>query len=292
MDPELGRHEKKGELVEKSNAIMLARKYDWMNENDPMIDMYSRVTARFKRPREENKGVNLSPDPNSNSNLCSQYASRIEASEEEGDSKPPMVLEPSRKQLRRISKPTLPELKNATTRPELIEWFDVDAPEPYFLVRLKTLPNVVQVPSNWQQRSEMPQFSLKPQYELPQNITDAYTQDARKGDKLDVDYDKMHDAFFSDDTKKPELTLLPYGRVVDLKLRKAYKPTSSPSSSHLSSRAVGPPPPSQKLLKALGISNQDPLPWEAAARRLGPSPGYAHFRTGDSSETILWGNMV
>lgn len=275
--------DKREESTEKSNALMLARKYEWMNENDPMIDMYARVSARFKRPRDHGDG-----NPITNGHEDAQIGAPIKKKNDLGNYVAPA---PSRKQLRKASKPALSELKNATTRPELIEWFDADAAEPHYLVRMKTLPNAVQVPSNWQQRSEMPQFSAKPQYELPQNIKETGIQDARKGDKLDVDYEKMQDAFFSSDAKKPGLALLPYGQLVDLKLKRAFAPSSGPSSQS-GSKAASPPPVSEKLLKALGIKEHDPFPWEEAVRRLGPSPGYAHFLTKGSFETSLWGSMM
>lgn len=253
----------------KSAVTMLARKYDWIGEDHPLYEMYQQVTSHFKRPH--------TPETDDHH----REEEEAQADQNMDEAVPP----PSRKQQRQQNKPLLSELKKSTSRPELIEWFDADAPFPEFLVHMKTLPNAVPVPANWRQRNEIPQFNGKPNYDLPLNIKSTGIVELRTeaNGRIDLDYETMHAAFFSATGRaQAEPTdLLPYGQVADLHYKaRAFKPKTRTQS-------LQPPKElSERLRKALGLRPGDVVPWASAVEKLGPAPGY----TKDEAIT-LWGDI-
>lgn len=122
-------------------------------------------------------------------------------------------------------------LKSETIHPELVEWIDADAEDPRLHIYLKTLPDSVPVPQHW--RSKKSFLSMKrgverPPFELPKFISDTGISEMRptvdpvdsgesttlkqrtreriqpKVGQLDLDYDRLYDAFFKYQ-KKPHL---------------------------------------------------------------------------------------
>jgi splicing factor 3B subunit 2 len=55
----------------------------------------------------------------------------------------------SRRRLRDLLRPTVAELKRRVRRPDLVEAHDVTAPDPEFLIELKSVPGTVPVPRHW-----------------------------------------------------------------------------------------------------------------------------------------------
>lgn len=268
-------------VVKPPQESSLATHFNEIKEDDPLYEMYQQVSQRFKRPFNNQENDSEKLDSNTK-------PSQVEQHEDAPNSEPETSTEkPSRKQQRQQQKPLLSDLKKYSNRPELIEWFDTDAAHPEFLVKLKTLPNAVQVPANWQSRSEIPQFNGKPKYELPANIRETGIEEqrvlSRESKRLDVDYEKLHDAIFSANGRKlaEPVDMLEYGRVADLRYRtRSYRPKQQPEV------LSKPTEVSPKLMKALNINPGDPLPWEQAVEKFGVAPGYAQ------SEPIkLWGSF-
>lgn len=139
----------------------------------------------------------------------------------------------SKRQQKIESKPSIGCLKASVPYPELIEWFDCDARSPYFNAQIKTSHNIVQIPRHWQNKrgylSGRSLMDRKP-FELPDIIKQTNIEamrntlptDEDKNDKklkdltrarvqpklgaLDLDYTKLHDAFFKlGKNWKPEL---------------------------------------------------------------------------------------
>jgi splicing factor 3B subunit 2 len=121
---------------------------------------------------------------------------------------------------------TVAELKQLVKRSELVDWVDVTATDPVFLVHLKSVKNVVPVPQHWSQKRKYLQGKrgiVKPPFELPgfiratgitelresgreKEIEQSSKQKARakvqpKMGKIEIDYQKLHDAFFRYQTK-------------------------------------------------------------------------------------------
>ena len=65
--------------------------------------------------------------------------------DDEGDGTPSV----SNRKRRELERPTVAELKNRVKRADLVEAHDVTAPDPDFLVALKSVPGTVPVPRHW-----------------------------------------------------------------------------------------------------------------------------------------------
>ncbi len=62
------------------------------------------------------------------------------------------------------------QLKALVKRPDLVEAWDITAPDPIFLCDLKTVKNTIPVPRHWNQKSKFLQTKrgiLKPMFKLP-----------------------------------------------------------------------------------------------------------------------------
>ncbi|KAG5358122.1 Splicing factor 3B subunit 2 [Yarrowia sp. B02] len=187
---------------------------------------------------------------------------------------------------RKKEKIPLAELKASTSKPDLVDWHDADALEPFLLVHLKSAPNVVPVPGHWTQKREylsLKRGFAKQPFELPQFIKDTGIMDMRetaedestlkqrarervqpKMGKMDIDYQKLHDAFFRFQTKP---RLYDYGdqyfegKEFEPELGK-YRPGVL----------------SKELREALNMPPNAPPPWLLQMQRFGPPPSYKDLR--------------
>ena len=181
------------------------------------------------------------------------------------------------------------ELKARAKRPDLVEAWDITAPDPIFLCEMKTLKNTVAVPRHWNQKSKFLQTKrgiLKPMFKLPEfieatgisKLRDPFTE--RDGSKMvreklrermnpklgkiDIEYSVLHDAFFKYQTKS-ELTIFGdvyYEGKEDESKAKQFKPGLV----------------SEALRVALGISDYQAPPWIINMQRHGAPPSYPTLR--------------
>ncbi|KAJ3063350.1 Splicing factor 3B subunit 2, partial [Podochytrium sp. JEL0797] len=209
-----------------------------------------------------------------------------EQEEDEDEDEDPLAKAASLKKKKLEARLSIAELKQTVTKPDVVEWVDVTANDPKLLVHLKSYRNTVPVPIHWQQKRKYLQGKRgieKPPFELPDFIKQTGIMDLRtsvkekedaaklksktreraqpKMGKLDIDYQKLHDAFFRWQVK-PRLTLhgdMYYeGKEFETKL-KLKKP------GHIS----------DELKSALGM--YDPTvatPWLVNMQRYGPPPSY------------------
>ncbi|XP_032872092.1 splicing factor 3B subunit 2, partial [Amblyraja radiata] len=137
----------------------------------------------------------------------------------------------SKKKMRRLNRLSVAELKQLVARPDVVEMHDVTAHDPKLLVHLKATRNSVPVPRHWCFKRKYLQGKRgieKPPFELPEFIRRTGIQEMRealqekeeqktmktkmrekvrpKMGKIDIDYQKLHDAFFKWQTK-PKLTI-------------------------------------------------------------------------------------
>ncbi|KAJ3278847.1 hypothetical protein HK104_001975, partial [Borealophlyctis nickersoniae] len=169
------------------------------------------------------------------------------------------------------------------------KWVDVTAADPKLLVSLKSYRNTVPVPVHWSQKRKYLQGKRgieKPPFELPDFIKQTGIMELRmavkekeeaqklksktrdrhqpKMGKLDIDYQKLHDAFFRWQSK-PKLSIhgdLYYeGKEFETKL-KARKPGQL----------------SEELKMALNIPPLAPPPWLINMQRYGPPPSYPQLK--------------
>lgn len=204
------------------------------------------------------------------------------------DDKPAKIL---KRQLRKQNRVSLADLKISTNYPQMVEGTDADAPDPYLLVKLKTLPNAIPVPGHWKQRGKALYARRgidRLPFKLPRYIADTGIMDMRqdpldltlkqqqrsrvqvKLGRLDIDYNKLHDAFFKFQFESPP-RLLGFGDVYsdgrdENTLTDAIIQGFRPGVVNL------------ELRKALGMPENDmglPPPWINVMRQIGKPPAYA-----------------
>jgi splicing factor 3B subunit 2 len=200
----------------------------------------------------------------------------------------------SKRKMKKLTRMSVAELKQLVARPDVVEMHDVTARDPKLLVQLKSHRNTVPVPRHWCFKRKYLQGKRgieKPPFDLPafikktgimemraslQEKDEAKTLKAKmrekirpKMGKIDIDYQKLHDAFFKWQTK-PRMTIhgdLYYeGKEFETRL-KEKKPGDL----------------SEELRTALGMPigpgcHKIPPPWLIAQQRYGPPPSYPNLR--------------
>ncbi len=199
------------------------------------------------------------------------------------------AAELSKRKQKKLQRLTVAELKQLVRKPEVVEWTDVTSSDPRLLVHLKCTRNSVPIPPHWATKRDYLQNKRgieKPQYQLPQYIADtgiATMKDALKEKeaeqslkqktrervqpkmgKMDIDYQKLYDAFFKFQ-HKPHLS--PYGDT--------YYEGKEYETKFKDKR---PGQLSKELIEALSIPPLAPPPWLIAMQRFGPPPSYPHLQ--------------
>ncbi|KAI9368645.1 hypothetical protein BJX61DRAFT_206165 [Aspergillus egyptiacus] len=245
-----------------------------LDSEDPLWQMYKEIAAKFeeiediKAPAETQKPEVYFDDD-------------VDIPEEEDD-KVPVVSKRKRKEMNKLS---VAELKAMVRKPELVEWTDTSAPDPRLLVHIKAHRNVVPVPSHWSLKREYLSSKRgieKPPFSLPKFIQETGITEMRdaalekqeqatlkqkqrervqpKMGRLDIDYQKLYEAFFRFQTK-PELTR--YGEVY-------YEGKEFETNQ----RHLRPGELSSELKEALNMPPGAPPPWLINQQRFGPPPSY------------------
>jgi len=206
--------------------------------------------------------------------------------EDDEEKEEPKLSKKARKARNKLS---VAELKALVKRPETVEWTDTSANDPRLLVHLKSYRNCVPVPTHWSLKREYLSSKRgieKAPFELPKFIKDTGIMEMRdsvrekeenqtlkskmrervqpKMGKLDIDYQKLHDAFFRFQTK-PTLTM--YGEVY-------YE--GKEYETNLKGRRPG--ELSEELKEALNIPPGAPPPWLINMQRFGPPPSYPSLK--------------
>ena len=195
----------------------------------------------------------------------------------------------SKKKLRKLSQIPVSQLKQSARHPEVVEWEDSTAKDPIFLVKLKCIRNTIPIPKHWSRKRRYlagKRGFVKPPYELPDflkglGITEKRQEmlsaDAKKSQKvkarekvhpklgrLPLDYQKLYDSFFKNQTK-PRLTsygdLYFEGKEIQGKIRDRRPGFIS-----------------DELRSSLGMGPLSPPPWLFAMQRFGPPPSYPLLR--------------
>lgn len=186
---------------------------------------------------------------------------------------------------------SIADLKKIAPRPDLVDWVDITSPDPALLVQLKAVRRTVPVPIHWQQKRKFLQNKRgieKAPYVLPQFIEATGIAEVRQSildkdvekslrqkgrdrmrarmGKMDIDYQKLHDAFFNWQNK-PYLSR--HGDIYyEGKENEKKFPDKKPGFL------------SAELKQALGMEDGTavPPPWLFAMQRLGPPPSYLALR--------------
>ncbi|KAJ0006506.1 hypothetical protein NQD34_013779 [Periophthalmus magnuspinnatus] len=266
---------------------------------DPNYIFFKRIFDAFKLTDDVKKEKEKEPEKEKHElpylkkkGIELQRKDDSDDSEEEVDKSDVPKL--SKKKLRRMNRLTVAELKQLVARPDVVEMHDVTAQEPKLLVHLKATRNTVPVPRHWCFKRKYLQGKRgieKPPFQLPEFIRRTGIQEMRealqekedaktmktkmrekvrpKMGKIDIDYQKLHDAFFKWQIK-PKLTIhgdLYYeGKEFETRL-KEKKPGDL----------------SDELRIALGMpvgpnAHKVPPPWLIAMQRYGPPPSYPNLK--------------
>ncbi|KAN0062949.1 hypothetical protein ACQY0O_004771 [Thecaphora frezii] len=258
-----------------------------LDPNSETYQAFRNVFSRFQPTAGDgsSQGVDAGPDKGQVIYSDDEVASDQDASDSDAESKPKL----SRRKQRKLQRLTVAELKQLVRKPEVVEWTDVTANDPRLLVQLKSLRNTVPVPPHWGQKRDYLQNKRgieKPAYQLPHYIADtgiATMKDALKEKeaqqtlkqktrervqpkmgKMDIDYQKLHDAFFKFQTKPP---LSVYGETYY-----EGKENETKFQDHKPGEL------SEQLKEALSIPPLAPPPWLIAMQRFGPPPSYPHLK--------------
>ncbi|RKF72376.1 Pre-mRNA-splicing factor sap145 [Golovinomyces cichoracearum] len=255
-----------------------------VSEDDPNFNMYKEIIERFTAAREENDNVK-------DSNIADKgevfYDDDNDIPDEEDESEKEIKL--SKKKKKERDKLSVAELKALVKKPELVEWTDTSASDPRLLVHIKSYRNVVPVPAHWALKREYLSSKRgveKPPFSLPKFIKETGIAEMRdavlekqneaslkqkqrervqpKMGKLDIDYQKLYEAFFRFQTK-PELTR--YGEVY-------YEGKEYETNL----RHLRPGELSEELKEALNIPPGAPPPWLINQQRFGPPPSYPSLK--------------
>ena len=243
------------------------RRLDDQVSEEPMND-WKKLVER-KKPVE----LDLKGDDNDDENINGDAAEKL-----------------SKRKLKLMTRMSVAELKTKVSHPELVEMHDVTAKDPFTLHLLKSTRNTVPVPRHWCFKRKYLQGKRgfeKPPFKLPEFIRRTGIMEMReailekddakslktkmrekmrpKMGKIDIDYQKLHDAFFKWQTKPP---MTGHG---DL-----YFEGKEFETVHKDKK---PGELSNELRTALGMpiggnSAKIPPPWLIAMQRYGPPPSY------------------
>ena len=223
-------------------------------------------------------------------------------SDAEGEKKPL-----SKKKARKLNRLTVAELKQLVKKPEAVEWTDVSASDPRLLLHLKSYRNTVPIPAHWSAKRDYLQGKRgieKPPFQLPSYIADtgiATMRDAIKEKeanmslkaktrervqpkmgKVDIDYQKLHDAFFKFMTK-PNVTgfgelYVPF--IPCCRLHNNFPTVRYYEGKEFETQLKHKRPGelSTELVEALSIPPLAPPPWLISMQRFGPPPSYPTLR--------------
>ncbi|KAJ5427725.1 hypothetical protein N7491_008167 [Penicillium cf. griseofulvum] len=243
---------------------------------DPLWEIYKGFAGKFDETLDENLFAKESDKPE----VFFDDGDEI-PDEEEQESEPKI----SKKKRKAMNKLSVAELKATARKPEIVEWTDTSAPDPRLLVHIKAHRNVVPVPSHWSLKREYLSSKRgveKAPFALPKFIQETGISEMRdaalekqeqsslkqkqrervqpKMGKLDIDYQKLYEAFFRFQTK-PELTR--YGEIY-------YEGKEYETNlKHLRPGEL-----SDELRDALGMAPGAPPPWLVNQQRYGPPSSY------------------
>ncbi|KAJ5813884.1 uncharacterized protein N7503_000634 [Penicillium pulvis] len=246
-----------------------------LEENDPLWEMYKGIVSKF----DETAGEVAT---NKDAEKPEVYFSDADDIPDEENEQEPKISKKKRKEMNKLS---VAELKAMVQKPEIVEWTDTSANDPRLLIHIKAHRNVVPVPLHWSLKREYLSSKRgveKAPFALPKFIQETGIAEMRdaaldkqdqsslkqkqrervapKMGRLDIDYQKLYEAFFRFQTK-PELTR--YGEIY-------YEGKEYETNlKHLRPGEL-----SDELKEALNMPPGAPPPWLINQQRYGPPPSY------------------
>jgi splicing factor 3B subunit 2 len=271
-----------------------------LEPSDPMYRTFAKIFDAFKL-QEEDEAEAIKKETEADLQTPNEELKKvpklleaddmIEMKDDDDDDDKPKL---SKRKLKKLNRLSVAELKQLVSRPDVVEMHDVTARDPRLLVHLKATRNTVPVPRHWCFKRKYLQGKRgieKPPFDLPDFIKKTGIMEMRaalqekedektlkskmrekvrpKLGKIDIDYQKLHDAFFKWQTK-PRMTthgdLYYEGKEFEIRL-KEKKPGDL----------------TDDLRTALGMpvgpnAHKVPPPWLIAMQRYGPPPSYPNLK--------------
>ncbi|KAH6621208.1 hypothetical protein B0J18DRAFT_457765 [Chaetomium sp. MPI-SDFR-AT-0129] len=248
-----------------------------LDEEDPAFAAYKGIFEKF--------GLSLDDEEASREANAGNKGEVFFDQDDEIPSEDEDAQNMSKKKRKKLNKLSIAELKALVRNPEVVEWHDVSSSDPRLLVQIKAQRNIVPVPTHWSLKREYLSSKRgieKPPFKLPNFISETGITEMRdavlekqaeqtlkqkqrervqpKMGKLDIDYQKLYDAFFRHQTK-PDLTR--FGDV--------YYEGKEWEADY---KVFKPGDVSEGLREALGMQPGFPPPWLLQQQRVGPPPSY------------------
>ncbi|KAK0976190.1 hypothetical protein LTR54_016609 [Friedmanniomyces endolithicus] len=248
-----------------------------LEAEDPLYTQFASIFSKFSRISETEPVVTEPDKPE----VFYGDDDNIQGEDEEEETAKRL----SKKAQKKASKLSIAELKAIVRKPDVVDWTDPSAQDPKLLVNIKSARNVVPVPSHWALKREYLSSKRgveKAGFALPKFIAETGISDMRnavlekqaeatlkqrqrervapKMGKLDIDYQKLYEAFFRRQTK-PHLTR--YGEVY-------YEGKEYETNL----RHLRPGELSEELKEALNMPPGAPPPWLINMQKVGPPPSY------------------
>ncbi|EMC96593.1 hypothetical protein BAUCODRAFT_576260 [Baudoinia panamericana UAMH 10762] len=248
-----------------------------LEADNPLFSQFANVFARFNEADKEDPALKEPEKPE----VFFDDDDNIQGEDEEEETQRKL----SKKARKQANKLSIAELKAIVSKPEVVEWTDTSAQDPKLLVNIKSARNVVPVPAHWSLKREYLSSKRgieKAGFALPKFIAETGISDMRdavlekqaeaslksrqrervqpKMGKLDIDYQKLYEAFFRRQTK-PQLTR--YGEVY-------YEGKEYETNL----RHLRPGDLSEELKEALNMPPGAPPPWLINMQKIGPPPSY------------------
>jgi len=288
--------EEKEKKVEDVEVEYITDQLD-LDPLDPMYRTFSKIFQAFKivDPEEEKK-LQAEEAERKERELFKKVPKTMEDDDMLDDDDEEKSGDPklSKRKLKKLNRLSVAELKQLVARPDVVEMHDVTARDPRLLVHLKSTRNTVPVPRHWCFKRKYLQGKRgieKPPFDLPdfikktgimemrealqdkedkQGLKSKMREKARpKMGKIDIDYQKLHDAFFKWQTK-PRMTLhgdLYYeGKEFEIRLKEKKPGDLSDDLRTSLGMPVGP------------NAHKVPPPWLIAMQRYGPPPSYPNLK--------------
>lgn len=263
--------------------------------DDPAFAQFKDVFSKFGPSLEDDEVAREANAGNQGEVFMNDQFEMIpDEDDEDGAGARPKLSKKKRKKLNTLS---IAELKALVQNPEVVDWQDVSSSDPRLLVVIKAQKNVVPVPGHWSLKREYLSSKRgveKPPFQLPPFIAETGITEMRdavlekqaeqtlkqkqrervqpKMGKLDIDYQKLYDAFFRFQTK-PSLT-----RFGDVYFEGKEWETEY--------RNFKPGDLSDTLKEALNMPPGFPPPWLLQQQRIGPAPSYPNLKIPGLNSTL------
>ncbi|KAM0245676.1 hypothetical protein ACHAQJ_010487 [Trichoderma viride] len=263
----------------KPSALASDTIEDDLLEDDPAFAAYRDIFSKFGVSFVEDQ---VAKEANAGNQGDVFFGDNDDIPDEEEETGQPKLSKKKRKQMNKLS---VAQLKALVNIPEVVEWHDISASDPRLLVQVKAQRNVVPVPAHWAMKREYLSSKRgieKSAFRLPKFIAETGIAEMRdavlekqaeqtlkqkqrervqpKMGKLDIDYQRLYDAFFRFQTK-PELTRFGEVYYEGKETEVDYQHFRSGELSDATKEALGMPPGA-------------PPPWLINQQRFGTPPSY------------------